>query len=62
MLEKCGTNGYGWQFWKLNVPEEHAPGGLEIDIHTEESGLRVGGGLIHWDEIDAARAAMPEAS
>lgn len=58
MLEKRGTNDAGWQFWRIAVPVEHAPGGLEIGIHTDHHGLAIGDGHITWDEIDEARALL----
>jgi len=57
-LTKGGTNGAGWQFWKVLIPEELATGGLEVSLNTDKDGLNVGGGVITWDELDEARKAL----
>ncbi len=58
MLRTGGTNGLGWTFWKLTIPDEHAPGKLEVGIHTDDHGLCIGDGHITWKKIDAARARL----
>lgn len=55
-LKACGKNGYGETFWKLCVPDEHCSPGLEVGISAGERGVTIGGRLIKWADLDAARA------
>lgn len=55
MITKEGVNTTGETHWKLHVPDEHCAPGLEVGILATESGLKIGGELINWGEIEKAR-------
>ena len=55
MLKRNGENGIGHSFWTLHVPEEHCKAGLEVSVLTNELGVCIGGQLITWQDLDAAK-------
>ena len=60
MLQKDGMNSNNQQFWKLTVPDEHCQPGLEVQIIATESGIEIGGQLIDWGQLEAARVKAQE--
>lgn len=54
---RVGHNGAGWTFWTMIVPEDVAPGGLEVTITANRDGLDLAGDLVAWHDVDAARYA-----
>lgn len=61
MIKQSGVNGYKETHWTLRVPDEHCQPGLEVGIVAGEKGLRLGGHLIAWEAIDAARVLLATA-
>lgn len=53
-------NHYGETFWRLQVPKEHAAGGLEIGVVANEEGIEFGGELIPWAEIEEAKTTATD--
>jgi hypothetical protein len=54
MITKEGVNNNNETFWKLHVPDEQCQAGLEVAIVATEKGLRIGGELITWSDIETA--------
>lgn len=54
ILVRDGVTGQGETAWTLRVPDEHCKPGLEVRIIAAFEGLKVGGELIPWSELDAA--------
>ena len=48
-------NHYGETCWRFAVPEDLAPGGLEVMIKATEDGLEIGDCAIPWAEIEEAK-------
>ena len=44
-------------FWRLFVPDEHCVSGLEVGIYATTKGIRIGGELISWDDIEIAKSS-----
>jgi hypothetical protein len=57
-LRRTGENGNGETFWKLDIPEEFVPGGLEVGVRLHDEGIQIAGETITWVEIEAARAKL----
>lgn len=60
MLVKGGKNYYEHQFWTLHVPRDDPQPGMEIGVVIDDKGIRIGGGLIPWADIDEARKGIEE--
>lgn len=58
MIKQAGVNGYNETHWTLHVPDEHCQPGLEVGIICVEKGIRIGGDLIPWGQIDEARSRV----
>lgn len=55
MITREGVNKYDQTEWKLHVPDEQCFPGLEVGIFAIHSGLMIGGNLITWEELEAAK-------
>jgi hypothetical protein len=55
MLTYEGVNGAGQKHWKLHVPDDVACPGLEVGIFSTSTGLMIGGNLISWSDLEAAK-------
>ena len=55
MITEEGRNSKDETHWKLHVPDEHCAPGLEVGIVATEQGLRIGGELLTWIDIETAK-------
>lgn len=55
MLTQEGVNSSGNTHWKLHVPDEVCRPGLEVGIFALSDGLMIGGHVIPWGDLYAAR-------
>lgn len=55
MITSEGINNAGQTHWKLHVPDEHCMPGLEVGIFATANGLMIGGELLPWHELYAAK-------
>ena len=52
-LIKIDSQDRDW--WTLFVPDEHCFPGLEVGVQATREGLRIGGELISWEDLESAR-------
>jgi hypothetical protein len=50
-IKERGKNGKGFPCFSLHVPAEHIVPGLEVNFHTSEKGLHIGGEVIPWFKL-----------